>query len=245
MSEPGNGRIPWRRLAAESVAIVASILLAFAIDAWWDGQRDRDREKDLMVDLLADFRSSRAELETRLGLSRRMATANALFTERVDAHRGSGPLTVPDSLVLSVLGGPTYEPSMNALDAAVASGEIVLLANPDIREELATWRRALLDTAEDEQEVRRITDEQVIPLLAGSLRVAPYMRNVLAWSFGQPSEGMTGQATLSASPELAGVLALRQFFIEFSADDPEGLLGSLDRTERLLEAELRDRGVDP
>jgi hypothetical protein len=161
VSEPGSGRIPWPRQAAESVAIVASILLAFA------------------------------------------------------------------------------------LDAAVASGEIVLLTNPDIREELATWRRALLDTAEDEQAVRRITDEQVIPLLARSLRVAPYMRNDVAWSFGQPIEGLDGHAALFASPELAGALALRQFFVEFSADDLEGLLGSLDRTERLLEAELRDRGVDP
>jgi hypothetical protein len=161
VSEPGSGRIPWPRQAAESVAIVASILLAFA------------------------------------------------------------------------------------LDAAVASGEIVLLTNPDIREELATWRRALLDTAEDEQAVRRITDEQVIPLLARSLRAAPYMRNVWAWSFGQPIDGLDGHATLFASPELAGAFALRQFSVEFSADDLEGLLGSLDRTERPPEAELRDRGVDP
>jgi hypothetical protein len=245
VSESGSGRIPWRRLAAESVAIVASILLAFAIDAWWDGQRDLDREQDLMVDLLADFRASRADLEMRLELSRRMATTNALFTERVDAHRGPGPLMVPDSFVLGVLGGPTYEPSMNALDAAVASGEVVLLTNPRIREELATWRRALVDTAEDEQEVRRITNEQVIPLLAGSLRVAPYMRSVLAWSSGQPIEGLGGHASLAASPELAGALALRQFFVEFSAADLEGLLGSLDRIEGLLEEELRTRGVDP
>lgn len=245
MSDQGSGRIPWRRLVAESVAIVASILLAFAIDAWWDGQRDRDRERDLMIDLLADFRSSRGELETRLGLARRMATTNALFTGRVDGHGAAGPLTVPDSLVLGVLGGPTYEPSMNALDAAVASGEIVLLANPRIREELATWRRSLVDTAEDEQEVRRITNQQVIPLLWRSLRVAPYMRNVLAWSSGQPVDGLPGQATLTPTPELAGALALRQFFVEFSAADLEGLLGSLDRIEHLLEAELRGRGVDP
>jgi hypothetical protein len=30
--------IPWQRLAAESIAIVAGILLAFAIDAWWEEQ---------------------------------------------------------------------------------------------------------------------------------------------------------------------------------------------------------------
>jgi len=34
-------KIPWKRLSVEAAAIVASILLAFAIDAWW-GDRQRD-----------------------------------------------------------------------------------------------------------------------------------------------------------------------------------------------------------
>ncbi len=34
MTETQN--IPWRRLSIEAAAIVASILLAFAIDAWWE-----------------------------------------------------------------------------------------------------------------------------------------------------------------------------------------------------------------
>lgn len=36
--------IPWVRIGAESVAIVASILLAFAIDTWWEDRRDRQNE---------------------------------------------------------------------------------------------------------------------------------------------------------------------------------------------------------
>ena len=32
-------QIPWPRIAAESAAIIASILLAFWIDAWWEGRQ--------------------------------------------------------------------------------------------------------------------------------------------------------------------------------------------------------------
>ncbi|MGB5165798.1 MAG: hypothetical protein WBN61_11105 [Woeseiaceae bacterium] len=32
--------MPWGRLAVEAAAIVGSILLAFAIDAWWHGRKD-------------------------------------------------------------------------------------------------------------------------------------------------------------------------------------------------------------
>ncbi|MDX1674282.1 MAG: hypothetical protein R3314_05700 [Longimicrobiales bacterium] len=39
--------IPWPRLVIEAVLIVASILLAFAIDAWWDEARDRAVETEL------------------------------------------------------------------------------------------------------------------------------------------------------------------------------------------------------
>ena len=46
MTETQN--IPWKRLSVEAAAIVASILLAFAIDAWWE---NRALAKDEVVSL--------------------------------------------------------------------------------------------------------------------------------------------------------------------------------------------------
>ena len=37
--------IPWTTLFIEGVAIVVSILLAFAIDAWWDQRKGRAEER--------------------------------------------------------------------------------------------------------------------------------------------------------------------------------------------------------
>ena len=37
MSRP----IPWLRVFAEGAVIVVSILLAFGIDAWWEGRQER------------------------------------------------------------------------------------------------------------------------------------------------------------------------------------------------------------
>ena len=34
--------LPWKRLITEGAVIVASILLAFAIDAWWDEHKKND-----------------------------------------------------------------------------------------------------------------------------------------------------------------------------------------------------------
>jgi len=44
-------KTPWKRIAVEAVAIVASILLAFAIDAWWEN-RALVRDEIVSLDLI-------------------------------------------------------------------------------------------------------------------------------------------------------------------------------------------------
>ena len=47
--------IPWTRVFLEGAVIVASILLAFGIEAWWDGRQERAEERDALEALAADF----------------------------------------------------------------------------------------------------------------------------------------------------------------------------------------------
>jgi len=238
MAEPSSRRIPWRRIVVESGAVVLSILLAFAIDAMWDRHEERIQERVLLQGILADYRASRANLEERVELARRMARNTGLLQDLLSAWDGPGPISVPDSLILGVMGGPTYEPAINTLDAALGSGHIELLQNEDIRAELANWRRTLIDTREDEVEVRRLTNEQLLAVLGRSVDLGPYFTQVLNWSFMQPVSGLPGHALVRPSAELASLLGMRRFYVEFSADDLASLLTSLDRAVELLEREI-------
>jgi hypothetical protein len=56
-------QVPWVRMGAEVVAIIASILIAFSLDAWWDGRELAEREHRYLVSLEQDFRENRADLE--------------------------------------------------------------------------------------------------------------------------------------------------------------------------------------
>ena len=56
-----NQKLPWKRLAAEAIAIVASILLAFAIDAAWDERNERMEEKEVLRSLQLEFEANRDE----------------------------------------------------------------------------------------------------------------------------------------------------------------------------------------
>lgn len=60
MTEPR--RIPWESIAVEAAAIVVSILLAFAIDAWWTEKKESEVEHVALQALRADFVSSQEQL---------------------------------------------------------------------------------------------------------------------------------------------------------------------------------------
>jgi hypothetical protein len=63
MADPKS--IQWIRLSVEASAIVASILLAFAIDAWWAEQQDRRAENEVLNRLHEEFTLNRDGIGAR------------------------------------------------------------------------------------------------------------------------------------------------------------------------------------
>jgi len=55
-------QVPWLRIGAEAVAIIGSILIAFSLDAWWDGHEMVEKEHRYLVSLEQDFRKNQADL---------------------------------------------------------------------------------------------------------------------------------------------------------------------------------------
>ena len=121
-----TGRARWSKWAVESAIIVGSILLAFAIQAWWDGAQEEAR---LDVAL--------ANLEVALSQSRDLLSAEA---ERLDARQEvlTGFLSrdpeelgsLPSDSVREIL-GEIFRPRVSGLN----SDEIIaLLDNPSLYE---------------------------------------------------------------------------------------------------------------
>lgn len=216
--------------------MVFSILLAFAINAWWAGRQERARERELLSGLLSDFQGTRPDLEARLAMARRMVANGAALRDTVAATAGAPALRVPDSLVIAVIGSPTYQPATNTLDAALASGELDLLRSRDIREEISRWRLVLADAFESERDVRQVTNDQILPLLARDADLGPLFDHVVDWSYARWEP--PGTVTLRPSRELAGALATRRFYQGFEVEGFQEMLATLDHLVSLLKAEL-------
>ena len=56
----------WSRLTMEGMVIVASILLAFALDAAWEDQKERARQYEYLQVLEGEFREAKLEMEEQL-----------------------------------------------------------------------------------------------------------------------------------------------------------------------------------
>ena len=59
-------QIPWLRVSVEGVVIVLSILLAFGIDAWWDGVQERTAEQSVLRGLVIDFEANLEALKSTI-----------------------------------------------------------------------------------------------------------------------------------------------------------------------------------
>ena len=128
----GRGAI----LVAEAVLIVASILLAFAIDAWWEGQQEDEQRLELLRALRADLVATSVDLDAAIAQGDSMVDRSGGFLRAVR----SDALIEADSLRFLFEGvgdAPFFEPTLPSYRTAVATGTIELVRSGELVAALA------------------------------------------------------------------------------------------------------------
>ncbi len=158
-----NEKIPSKRLSVEAAAIVGSILLAFAIDAWWDGQKDRELEQELLTSLIQEFEGTATEFNfRRKDHDQRLAAATQLAALSDKTIRHVDPET------LKLLWHQAYSPRMSdppegTLTSAIATGRISLISNKLLKFRLTGWSGRLADLQHTERNLSEYMHEVFIP----------------------------------------------------------------------------------
>ncbi len=160
--------IPWKRISAEGVAIVISILLAFGIQAWWESRQNQAEEVEILAGLEQEFKENVDVLEVR---SQRVQTALAEVGELLVAtQRGfwietDGPI---DDGLIALLAASTIDLGQSVRDSLVSSGRLELLENKRLRNALADWDGVLDEVHDDEMFAREWVYEHMYPYLVQS-----------------------------------------------------------------------------
>ena len=146
---PPPRRWDWRPqarwFAAEIVVVVAGVLIALALNAWWsDRQRDAD-EAALRAEIRRDVGATREVIAEELDGHRDLAAqARAVLTAMAEAPPGPER----DSVLARVgsvflLGG--WLPVNDTYEEALSSGRLALLTDSDLRLALSRYRSAIDD----------------------------------------------------------------------------------------------------
>ena len=141
--------IPWNRIAIEAAAIVASILLAFAIDAWWDERQERLEEQEVLSALIAEFQLNRAEavevIETHELGRQRVAALAQLTVAEVGVLR-----SVEAEEILVAMANPrTFGPIRGTIDSLIGAGRLSIIQDRELRKSLTSFINLSEDAEED------------------------------------------------------------------------------------------------
>ncbi len=144
-----------KRLIVDVVAIVLSILLAFAIDAWWDERQERAEEREVLESLYVEFEANRDEA----------ASVVAVHEAAVQSVATLMQMSQDDILALSAdeveqqmrfFANPrTFDAVRGSVDALTSSGKLGILRNRELREALTTFVNIVDDAAEDRDYLSR------------------------------------------------------------------------------------------
>jgi hypothetical protein len=141
--------IPWPRILAEGTAVVVSILLAFAIDAWWDERKERDDEREVLLALRAEFEANRLDaisaIDHHEDAVRRIREFRSMSPASIEA------LTLDEKriLVARFASPRTFDPQRGSVRALIGAGRLGILRDPGLRDALMTFMTIVEDADED------------------------------------------------------------------------------------------------
>ena len=158
--------IPWLRVFIEGVVIVGSILLAFGIDAWWDGRQEAGMERQQITALTEDFAQNVVLLEARQARLERSMERVTHLRDALRAGSVGSQVTVSDTLLNELRYIGTIDPVRGTLDAMIGSGRLDQLSDPTLRSALTEWPRLVSDVRTNQLLGQDFVMLELVPYLA-------------------------------------------------------------------------------
>ena len=130
----------------EILLVVIGILIALQIDNLNEYRKDREEERELLLQLRSEYQSNLEQLNQKIGLREKMITATKKLLDYVDHPEKRNTDSTLFYLGYTIL-TPTFDPIVNDI---ISSGRIQLLQNPKLKEDLSRWTSDVVQVTEEE-----------------------------------------------------------------------------------------------
>ena len=158
-------QVPWLRITVEGVVIVASILLAFGIDAWWDGAQQRSAERSELEGLAAELRENRAALDNAIVSQEGIEGHIEQLVSILELHSEASVTPVPAPLLAALVATPSYRPASGAMESVLNSGRLAHVRDRELRDMIGGWPGVWADAVEHQALQFEHTYSRTVPWL--------------------------------------------------------------------------------
>jgi hypothetical protein len=233
-------KIPLRRMTMEVAVIVASILLAFAIDAWWGDRGDQVAKQILLNRLQADFVEIRADLEV-IALdhdeSRAACLALLEFTEGEPLPQSP---EVDRMVAMVFLTSRTFNPGSGAMAAFLSGEGARLIENQPLADLLLSWSGLVEELQEEDAYLQKGVGERWIPFLKSRTSIGPYLKTYGDLMTGLPRHVIepTSRTPLMVDQQFINQVLDRFKSQQIALRDLQPVESAVDEILELLEQEI-------
>lgn len=247
------GRRNLAKLALEGAVVVASILVAFALDAWWAERQLREETAEDLAIVEYELGENLRLVRLTIDIMQRVVDETEALLDELEAHPESATVDINDTTIFwAVFINPTLDPSLGGTDAWIAAGRLAGLDSPALRQRLASVRGKVEDVVEEQRIAREIGVHDIYPLLkdqAGDIALVQALyRDGYHARQATAVQAVEGKGTIEVSnaSALRFLLRARAIWYEASIHETRDFQLELEGIQGLLQGEIRRlRGEQP
>ena len=139
-SDTSIQRINWRQALAEVTLIVAGVLIALAVDNWWEVKREREAEISYLEALKLDFLTNRESLESSIKVQQDIINNGDEILNLIKAGLSDESTGEFLSKVSNLYLFRTWVPDTGTYEDIINSGRLLYIENVRLRKELSKFR---------------------------------------------------------------------------------------------------------
>jgi hypothetical protein len=244
-----HGRIEWPGIFAEGTAIVVSILLAFAIDAWWDDRKQADEQRAQLQSLLGEFEQARGLLARQIGSLQRALDGTARVLDLMGPDAGAQQVSLAGDAMRQSLNIGVLLPQQGTLTHVLGTRSSGAVGSDRLWSLLQAWPTMMSDLQQDGQHLERNREENYfegmialgVPMLAfaGSADESPEVSADTPLDSDDrlrlPESKFDADLSLVLrDPGIETIFAVRMLRLQILIDGHEEAIAAADQVIRLL-----------
>ena len=245
-----KAQIPWLRVFVEGVVIVGSILLAFGLQAWWDGVQERGEEQEYLRALQADFQETQDLFLREIASYEVIGEHNRTFLRLLDSPIGSVPVDSLELMVRKAFIYNEFTPVLATYNDMVNSGALSLLESDTLRVAMARFEASLQWVQSMSEGILNHFDNDVVPYLTAHFNLSKvYGRDAKVdlgvvvlpgINIGPPVSRLESDGSAFWSREFANLLSMKTSNQQDAVRFGRRSLVIVEEVLRLIEGSIKD-----